>query len=191
METYLLPEIYDNVCAVQVNPEVGRDEVRGVPFVNGKIGKVEQEVPKNKRLRLRHDGWGKRLVKMERIDGKVKVEFDDDTMEIGHVLIGADGNSSIVRKYLAPETHQEQFTDIRDNIDPLYFGNNPETNLYFSWIASDEENEELFKLPLMDLFKNRAQGFFPQIINLVESLPEDTVVTKVNLIDWPVVEWDN
>lgn len=56
MEAHLRPEIYDRVCDAQVNPEVGRDEVRGVPWINGLTGKVEQTVPESKRLRLRRDG---------------------------------------------------------------------------------------------------------------------------------------
>lgn len=56
LEEHILPEVYDAVCQAQVNPEVGRDEVRGVPFVNLDTGKVEHMVPKSKRLRLRRDG---------------------------------------------------------------------------------------------------------------------------------------
>lgn len=52
-EAHILPEIYDGVCEAQVNPAIGRDEVRGVPWINGATGKVEQSVPKCKRLRLR------------------------------------------------------------------------------------------------------------------------------------------
>lgn len=105
-----------------------------------------------------------------------------------------------------------QVTDFRNKIDPLYFfGTHPETNvytfwslletpkergnpyqaqLYFSWIAS-EEDKELSKLPLLDLFKRQGRPFFSELREMVETLPEDTVVTKVNLVDWPSVEWNN
>ena len=68
-EAHVLPEIYDRVCEAQVNPAVGRDEVRGVPWINGATGKVEQSVPKSKRLRLRRDGIRRAL--MEGLDIKV------------------------------------------------------------------------------------------------------------------------
>lgn len=68
-EAHILPEIYDRVCEAQVNPAVGRDEVRGVPWINGATGKVEQSVPESKRLRLRRDGIRKAL--MEGLDIKV------------------------------------------------------------------------------------------------------------------------
>lgn len=72
-EAHLLPEIYDRVCEAQVNPAVGRDEVRGVPWVNGATGKVEQSVPESKRLRLRRDGIRKAL--MEGLDIQICSSF--------------------------------------------------------------------------------------------------------------------
>ncbi|WP_172277970.1 FAD-dependent oxidoreductase [Chryseobacterium sp. LAM-KRS1] len=44
-------------------------------------------------------------------DGKVIVSFDDDTVSIGDLLIGADGINSEVRKSVAPEI-QPEFTGI-------------------------------------------------------------------------------
>lgn len=72
-EAHVLPEIYDRVCEAQVNPAVGRDEVRGVPWINGATGKVEQSVPKSKRLRLRRDGIRRAL--MEGLDIKVSQDL--------------------------------------------------------------------------------------------------------------------
>lgn len=143
--------------------------------------------------------------------------------------MGADGSTSIVRKFLAPTTHElhrlpinavgcaltmseEQVNYFKDHVDPLYFmGTHPETDtfvfwslldtptapgqpyraqVYFSWVASDAD-EELLKQPLLDVFKQKGRPFFPRMGDMVEALPEDTVVTKVNLVDWPSVEWDN
>lgn len=143
--------------------------------------------------------------------------------------MGADGSTSIVRKFLAPTTHElhrlpinavgcalamseEQVSYFKGHVDPLYFmGTHPETDtfvfwslldtptapgqpyraqVYFSWIASDAD-EELLKQPLLDVFKQKGKPFFPRMRDMVEALPEDTVVTKVNLVDWPSVEWDN
>ncbi|CAI7575913.1 unnamed protein product [Penicillium discolor] len=240
-EAHILPEIYDSVCEAQVNAAIGRDEVRGVPWINGATGKVEQSVPKSKRLRLRRDGirkalmegldikWGKRLVNIVKVEGSVRAEFTDGSTVLGDALVGADGSTSIVRKFLAPTTHElhrlpinavgcalamseEQVSYFKDHVDPLYFmGTHPETDtfvfwslldtptapgqpyraqVYFSWIASDAD-EELLKQPLLDVFKQKGNPFFPRMRDMVEALPENTVVTKVNLVDWPSVEWDN
>ena len=51
----MLPDVYDAICEAQVNPEAGRNEVRGVPYVNCDTVKAEHVVPKSKRLRLRRD----------------------------------------------------------------------------------------------------------------------------------------
>lgn len=143
--------------------------------------------------------------------------------------MGADGSTSIVRKFLAPTTHElhrlpikavgcaltmseEQVNYFKDHVDPLYFmGTHPETDtfvfwslldtptapgqhhhaqVYFSWIASDEDRE-LSSQPLLDVFKQKGRPFFPRMRDMIEALPEDTVATKVNLVDWPPVEWDN
>lgn len=106
----------------------------------------------------------------------------------------------------------EQFDYFCKNIDPLYFmGTHPETDtyvfwsllespkekgipypaqVYFSWRQS-EAHEELFQQPLLEIFKQKARPFFPLLAEMAEALPEDTVVTNVNLVDWPLVQWDN
>lgn len=173
--------------------------------------------------------WGKRLINVEKFEGGVRAEFTDGSHILGDALVGADGSTSIVRKFLAPTTHElhclpinavgcaltmseEQVTYFKDHVDPLYFmGTHPETDtfvfwslldtptapgepyraqVYFSWIASNAD-KELFKQPLLDVFKQKGRPFFPRMRDLVEPLPGDTVVTKVNLVDWPSVEWDN
>ncbi|OJJ07696.1 hypothetical protein ASPVEDRAFT_373088 [Aspergillus versicolor CBS 583.65] len=240
-EAHVLPEIYDRVCEAQVNPAVGRDEVRGVPWINGATGQVEQFVPKGKRLRLRWDGirralmegldikWGKRLDNLEEFEGGVRAGFADGTAMLGTALVGADGSMSIVRKFLAPTSYklhrlpinalgctvmmsEEQVNYFKDHVDPLYFmGTHPETDtfvfwslldtptapgrlyraqLYFSWMASDAD-EGLLSQPLLEVFKQKGRPFFPRMRDIVDSLPDDTVVTRVNLVDWPSVEWDN
>lgn len=107
---------------------------------------------------------------------------------------------------------EDQVNRFKEQIDPLYFmGTHPETNtfvfwslldtpaepgkpyraqVYFSWLASDAD-EESFKQPLLEVFKQKGRPFFPQMREMVDAVPEDTVATKVNLVDWPSVEWDN
>ncbi|PLB41691.1 uncharacterized protein BDW47DRAFT_99575 [Aspergillus candidus] len=173
--------------------------------------------------------WGKRLVKIEKIEGGIRAEFTDGSTTVGKTLVGADGSTSVVRKFLAPTTHElhrlpinavgcavtmseEQVNYFKNHVDPLYFmGTHPETDtfvfwslldtptspgrpyraqVYFSWLASDAD-AELFKQPLLEVFKQKGRPFFPRMRDIVDSLPDDTVVTKVNLVDWPSVEWDN
>ena len=165
---------------------------------------------------------------VERTERGVRAEFADGTTVSGAMLVGADGNSSVVRKLLAPTTYpvhrlpinalgvgldmtEEQYISFKA-IDPLYFmGTHPETNtytfwsllgtprekgqpypaqLYFSWLKS-EHDEETFKMPLIDIFKEKGRPFFPKMREVVDSLADDTLVTSVNLVDWPSVEWDN
>lgn len=88
-EAHLLPEIYDRVCEAQVNPAVGRDEARGVPWINGATGQVEQSVPESKRLRLRRDGIRRAL--MEGLEIQVSQtslpeEFVLDYIRPTHIL---------------------------------------------------------------------------------------------------------
>lgn len=107
---------------------------------------------------------------------------------------------------------EEQVTYFKEHVDPLYFmGTHPETNtfifwslletpsapgepyraqVYFSWISSDAD-EELFNKPLLEVLKEKGRPFLPYTREMVESLPDDTVATKVNLVDWPSVKWDN
>ncbi len=108
--------------------------------------------------------------------------------------------------------NEEQVEYFKDHVDPLYFmGTHPETDtfvfwslldtptapgrpyraqVYFSWMESDAD-EGLFNQPLLEVFKQKGRPFFPRMRDMVDSLPDDTVVTSVNLVDWPSVEWDN
>ncbi|PGH12954.1 hypothetical protein AJ79_03927 [Helicocarpus griseus UAMH5409] len=201
-EAHIFPEIYDRVCEAQVNPAVGRNEVRGVPWINGATGKVKQSVPKSKRLRLRRYGirkalmegldikWGKRLSHMEKIDGGVRVEFTEflapTTYELHRLPINAVG--------CALSMSEEQVNYFKDHVDLLYFiGTHPETNTYVFWFLLDtptepgkpyhaqlylsriasHRDEELFKQPLLDVFRQKGRPFFSR------------------LRDMPSVEWDD
>ncbi|KAL4758708.1 uncharacterized protein BDW70DRAFT_162374 [Aspergillus foveolatus] len=199
-EAHILPEVYDRVCEAQVNPAVGRTEVREVPWINGLTGKVEQSVPKSKRLRLRRDGirtalvqsldikiMGQRLVNIEKVDGGVRAEFTDGSTVLGTALVGADVGCALMMS-------EEQVNYFKDHVDPLCFmGTHPETNtfvfwslldtptfpgmpyraqLYFSWMACDAD-EELFQQPLLDVFRQKGRPFFPRLRVIVDALPDD------------------
>ncbi|KAK3322756.1 hypothetical protein B0H66DRAFT_214173 [Apodospora peruviana] len=245
LENHVPGEVYDAICQAQVNPEAGRDEVRGVPFVNLDTGKVEHMVPKSKRLRLRRDGvrlgltkgldilWGKKLASISRKgdDNAICATFEDGTSYTGTVLVGADGAHSAVRRILAPDNNAwenrrlpcnaigtsyyisgAKVNELREQVDPLYFfGTDPKTNtyafwsmleqpddggmmykmqLYFSWIPSGDERE-LVGLSPAEVFKLKGATMFPTLREVMAEMPEDAVVSYVNLVEWPAVAWDN
>ena len=259
LEDHIPAEVYDAICEAQVNPAAGRNEVRGVPYVNLDTGVVEHNVPKSKRLRLRRDQvrlgltkgldiqWGKRLVSIAKTaEGTgVVASFEDGTSFVGTHVVGADGAWSGVRRVLAPDTWEnrrlpcdavgtsfyvarDEISKLQNEVDPLYFfGCDPKTNtycfwslleepgyhfsspresapppsddmykmqLYFSWIPRDreqEQREQVGKSP-EEVFREKASTMFPTLRGIVERcMPEDAIVSYVNLVEWPVVAWDN
>ncbi|KAL3433423.1 hypothetical protein BDV09DRAFT_171940 [Aspergillus tetrazonus] len=113
----------------------------------------------------------------------------------------------------------EQFAPIRE-IDPLLFqGSHPETGVYmwFSLVSSPTINGSkdtpnpiyegqliqswLYKsekdaVPETDaerlaLFKSNAQHFQRRLREAIETLPEDSKVLHIKLVDWVPVDWDN
>ncbi|KAK3328149.1 hypothetical protein B0T19DRAFT_400937 [Cercophora scortea] len=245
LENHVPPDVYDAICQAQVNPEAGRDEVRGVPYVNLDTGKVEHWVPKSKRLRLRRDQvrlsmtkdcnikWGKKLITIERIDDNgVRASFEDGTSYTGTLIVGADGAFSAVRRILAPKDwhprrlpcnaigtsyfiSETKIRKLREEVDPLYFfGTDPKTNtysfwsmlqqpngedggdglykmqLYFSWIHADDDRE-LKGMSPAEVFRLKGSTMFPTLGAVVDEMPDDALVSYVNLVEWPVVAWGN
>lgn len=86
-------------------------------FFNAATGEPRYNIPPNKRrLRLNRQKFrallstgldvqeGKRLASVETLaNGGVKAHFTDGSNAIGSLLIGADGNNSVVRKHLLGE----------------------------------------------------------------------------------------
>ncbi|EYE95210.1 FAD-dependent oxidoreductase, partial [Aspergillus ruber CBS 135680] len=243
MAKHFLPETFDRLCQAQISRETGLDGTRRVPWVNGSSGVVEGRRPASQKFRFRRSGirealiegvdvqWDKQLVDARRTKDGVQVEFSDGTTATGDILIGADGAMSAVRKVLAPTTYpaqnlpinaiatgvpvtEEQYKEIRDTIDPLYFlATHPETNtclfwslqdtpeegatytaqMFLSWLKSDEDNahdEELLKKSRREVFMKRGKSFFGPLGEIAATLPEDAQVAVVSMMDWPYVEWD-
>jgi 2-polyprenyl-6-methoxyphenol hydroxylase-like FAD-dependent oxidoreductase len=113
----------------------------------------------------------------------------------------------------------EQFAPVR-TIDPLLFqGTHPETGIYmwFSLVSSPTINgslgtespyyegqliqswlykSEADRVPETDagrlaIFKRNAQSFDPRLRDAVQSLPEDSKVLHIRLVDWVPMPWDN
>jgi 2-polyprenyl-6-methoxyphenol hydroxylase-like FAD-dependent oxidoreductase len=143
-----------------VDPSLKEDEGNFM-FLNCATGEARYRIPPSKRrLRLHRQKLrdvisagldiqeGKGLKSIENLpDGRLKAHFTDGTSEIGSLIIGADGNNSMVRRELLPEGYKlnplpvnligvvrhftpEQAIPIRD-LDPLLFqGLHPETGNY-------------------------------------------------------------
>lgn len=140
-------------------------------FLNCETAETLYKIPPSKRrLRLHRqklrnvlaDGVnvqeGKKLTRVEDIEGGVRAHFADGTFADGTILIGADGNNSNVRKHLLPDDHAltllpvhlvgvirhftaDQGEPIR-KLDPLLFqGLHPKTADYL-WYSIQEVNEE-------------------------------------------------
>ncbi|KAH8646774.1 hypothetical protein BX600DRAFT_155724 [Xylariales sp. PMI_506] len=136
-------------------------------FLNAKTCETRFRIPPSKRrLRLNRqklrtvltDGLniqeGKKLERVEEIEGGVRAHFADGTSAEGTILIGADGNNSNVRKFLLPEDHAltrlpvwlvgvtrrftpEQAAPIRA-LDPLLFqALHPDTSNYLWYSIQD------------------------------------------------------
>lgn len=130
-------------------------------FFDCKTAKPRYKIPPSKRrLRLHRQKLrdllasgldvqeGKKLKDVETMpNGSVTAHFEDGTSASGTILIGADGNNSVVRRYILPEAYKlnvlpvnlvgvirhftpEQAVPVRA-LDPLLFqGLHPETGAY-------------------------------------------------------------
>jgi 2-polyprenyl-6-methoxyphenol hydroxylase-like FAD-dependent oxidoreductase len=127
-----------------------------------------------------------------------------DTWEVRRLPCDAIGTSFLVA--------EEKVNKLRHEVDPLYFfGIDPKTNtysfwslleqpskpdgmykmqLYFSWIPK-EGDKSLQGMSPMEVFKLKGSTMFPTLRGIVEAIPEDAVINDVNLVEWPVVAWDN
>lgn len=101
---------------------------------------------------------------------------------------------------------------LRNEVDPLYFfGTDPKTNtysfwslleqpkeagglykmqLYFSWIPQDGD-ASLAGITAKEVFELKGSTMFPMLLEVMAEMPKDTVISYVNLVEWPVVDWNN
>jgi 2-polyprenyl-6-methoxyphenol hydroxylase-like FAD-dependent oxidoreductase len=107
-------ELYDRLNECQPDPSLDTKKAgcESVLIRDGKTGKtlVEPPFPGIRRMQIQKtkQNWseglnirfGKRLVDITTTSSGVTAHFEDGTSEIGSVLIGADGGTSRVRKWL-------------------------------------------------------------------------------------------
>ncbi|KAI0886985.1 putative monooxygenase [Annulohypoxylon maeteangense] len=79
----------------------------------------ESRIVRANRLRLRTwlsdripIQWGKRLLRVEEVDDKVKLHFEDGTQATGDILVGADGVNSVVREHVLRRPNKETLNTI-------------------------------------------------------------------------------
>ncbi|KAK0711438.1 hypothetical protein B0H67DRAFT_611518 [Lasiosphaeris hirsuta] len=159
---------------------------------------ISEAVPGNQRLHVPIVGWlgGNNLVLLYRQQR-------------------ADGAFSAVRRILAPDNCEAQLLPckalgtsytisltklqkLRSQADSLYFfGTDPKTDifafciqLYYSWIPKDGD-AELEGMSPRDVFLLKGSTMFPALRSVMDEMPQDTVVSWVNLVEWPAVSWDN
>ncbi|EED12117.1 monooxygenase, putative [Talaromyces stipitatus ATCC 10500] len=86
-----------------------------------------------------------------------------------------------------PATGVPQINGSKDTLNPFYEG-----QLIQSWLYKSEKDA----VPETDserlaLFKRNAQCFHWRLREAINTLPEDSKVIHIKLVDWVPVEWDN
>lgn len=161
----------ERIEACQVDPDVAANDTGNFLFLNLEDCSVKFKIPPNKRWRVRREKmrlallqgvehsvhWGKRvvMVKPPRTgSGNVEVVCEDGSRHPGKIVVGVEGNNSMVRRILRPDAYQTQQLPIRfagvtvsatpeqaaplRALDPLLFqGCHPVTQTYL-WFSTLE-----------------------------------------------------
>ncbi|KJZ77298.1 hypothetical protein HIM_03619 [Hirsutella minnesotensis 3608] len=125
-------ETLEAVDAVQVDPEIGRNDNGNFLFLNLETLETKFRIPPNERRRVNreklrkallhgvadHVHWGKRLTSVELLAAgsggeSVKAVFQDGSTAQGRLLVGAEGSSSRTREFLLPESHKNYQLPVR------------------------------------------------------------------------------
>ncbi|EIN10427.1 FAD/NAD(P)-binding domain-containing protein [Punctularia strigosozonata HHB-11173 SS5] len=201
---HLLPsELFDQLDTCQVDPSLRANE-GGYLFLDGRDGSPIISMPSGKRRiranrqRLREllltgidVKHGKRFNNFEVTSDGVRAYFVDGTCAEGTLLVGADGNNSVVRKQLLGEEAaalkpipvvacgvvqrytKEQVAPLRA-LDPLRFqAVNPDTGTYI-WVRIQDVSPDRSRFDILTIVSHR-------VTDLSLELPRDaTNVAKIN-----------
>ncbi|KAJ5449440.1 uncharacterized protein N7458_005889 [Penicillium daleae] len=136
----MLPqETLARIQAVQVDPDVARNDNGNFLFINLETGEPKYKIPPTRRALLQgieeHVHWGRRVVSLTlpTDSEKVQLVFEDQTTVTGRIVVGVEGSRSVVRQVLRPDA----------------FNNSP-LNINFTGVAVDLTPDQIEPLRAMD-----------------------------------------
>ncbi|GKT40260.1 putative FAD-dependent monooxygenase [Colletotrichum spaethianum] len=172
-ESCLPPSLFHRLLDIQVDPEQGRKDTGKFLFLDLATAEPRFSIPASKRLRINRRKlrnllttgmnvhWNKTVKSFDTsTPGQVSATFEDGTIALGSVIVGADGSSSRTRRLLlglekaklsqlplrfagvTMRMTPEEVKPLRD-IDPLLFqGSHADTHtfLWYSTLSTPEVN---------------------------------------------------
>ncbi|TAQ89502.1 hypothetical protein B7494_g2158 [Chlorociboria aeruginascens] len=221
LERTIGPKLAANLAQISVDKTI-RQGGSGFLFLNAATCEKRYHViPKTRYLRVSRQRlnefltegidiqYGKRLESFLTLgNGNIEAVFDDGTSVEGALLIGADGNNSVVRSGLQMETTQltplpvhmlgviRHFTPEQAAPECLTDPDGRtsyEALVGISYIVKDPEKDII---PTDDRgkvaeMKKRAQGFAEPLLSMVMDIPDDSHATGLHLADFPCIPWNN
>ncbi|GAB7356228.1 hypothetical protein MBLNU459_g7047t1 [Dothideomycetes sp. NU459] len=171
MQQFLPSDVLSRIEACQVDPDVAVHDTGNFLFLNLEDSSVKFKIAPSKRWRVKrekmrlallqgieeHVHWDKRVVGISRPTAEnpmAEVECAEGSTFRARIVVGVEGNNSMVRRTLRPDAHQtnqlpirftgvavaltpEQAKPLRE-LDPLLFqGCHPETGTFF-WYSTLE-----------------------------------------------------
>lgn len=146
----MLPqETLERIQAVQVDPDVARNDNGNFLFINLETGEPKYKIPPSTRWRVNrektrrallqgieeHVHWGRRVIglNLPSDSNQVQLVFADQTTVTGRIAVGVEGSRSMVRQILRPDS----------------FNNTP-LGINFTGVAVDLTPEQIEPLRAMD-----------------------------------------
>lgn len=165
------PETLRGIDSVQVDPDTGRVDTGNFVFINLETLEPKFRIPPNERRRVNREKlrhvllkevadrvhWNKRLDSIEESEDGVVAVFTDGTRAEGATIVGAEGNNSRTRRFVAPDTYRNNRLPVRfvgsaadftpakvkplRDIDPLLFQGCHPVSGNFLWVSLLESPE--------------------------------------------------
>ncbi|KAJ5873406.1 uncharacterized protein N7473_013279 [Penicillium subrubescens] len=136
----MLPEeTLQRIQAVQVDPDVARNDNGNFLFINLETGEPKYKIPPSTRWRVNrektrrallqgieeHVHWGRRVVglNLPSDSNQVQLVFADQTTVTGRIAVGVEGSRSMVRQVLRPDSFNNtplgiNFTGVAVDLTP-------------------------------------------------------------------------